>query len=96
MSVRELLETKRDEVLRLAEEHGAQNVRVFGSVARGEADEDSDIDLLVAFRSGTTLLRHAALIRRLRSVLGRDVDVISERGLRPCLRERVLEEAVPL
>lgn len=71
-------------------------MRVFGSVARGEADEKSDIDLLVEFESGRSLLDHAGLRLELQDLLGCKVDVVSERGIKPRIRERVLREAVPL
>jgi len=96
MSVQDLLKEKREEILRIAAAHGACNVRVFGSVARGDADETSDVDLLVTLEPGTTLLDHAALILELEDVLGRKVDVASDRGLRPRVKERVLGEAMPL
>lgn len=91
-----LLKDKRDEILRVAAKHGARNVRVFGSVARGEADAASDIDFLVELEPGRTLLDHAALLLELRDVLGHDVDVVSERGIKARIRERVLRDAVPL
>jgi predicted nucleotidyltransferase len=87
---------QRDAVLRVAARHGAHNVRVFGSVARGEAGVDSDIDLLVDFRPGYGLLSHAALIRELEQLLGCKVDVASQNGLKARMRPRVLAEAVPL
>ena len=90
------IQAKRDQILRIAAEHGAHDVRVFGSLARGTADENSDLDLLVRFESGTTLLRHAALVRELETLLGVKVDVVSDRGLRDRVRERVLGEAIPL
>jgi hypothetical protein len=68
-------------------------VRVFGSVARGEADERSDIDLLVQMEPGRSLLDHAALWLELEKLLGRGVDVVSEKGLRPRVREHVLRDA---
>lgn len=71
-------------------------MRVFGSVARGEADEQSDIDLIVEFEPGRSLLDHAALWLELQELLGCKVDVVSERGLKPRIREKVLREAVPL
>ncbi|MCJ7795212.1 MAG: nucleotidyltransferase family protein [Thermoleophilia bacterium] len=77
----------------MAEKHGASNVRVFGSVARGEADERSDIDLLVQMEPGRSLLDHAALWLELEKLLGRGVDVVSEKGLRPRVREHVLRDA---
>jgi predicted nucleotidyltransferase len=71
-------------------------VRVFGSVARGEAGPESDVDFLVRLEPGTTLLDHAALVRELESLLDRKVEVISERALRVRIRDRVLQEAVPI
>lgn len=82
--------------MRIAARHGARNVRVFGSVARGEADEKSDIDLLVEFEPGRSLLDHAGLWLELQELLGCKVDVVSDRGIKPRIRERVLREAVPL
>jgi hypothetical protein len=96
MKIRKLLETKRDEILKLAEKHGAHNVRVIGSVARGEARPSSDLDLLVDIELGRSLLDHAALIQDLEVLLGCKVDVASARGLRERVRAQVLEEAVPL
>jgi len=92
----DLLKSRREEILRIAAKHGAQNVRVFGSVARGDADSQSDIDLLVEFKQETTLLGHAALMQELEDLLGVKVDVVSERGLRDRVRERVLREAVAI
>lgn len=93
VSAADLLRDKREEILRIAEKHGASNVRVFGSVARGEADERSDIDLLVQMEPGRSLLDHAALWLELEKLLGRGVDVVSEKGLRPRVREHVLRDA---
>ena len=90
------LESRREDILRITAKHGARNVRVFGSVARGETDEESDLDLLVELEPGATLLSHSAMIRELEGLLGCEVDVVSERGLRERIRERVLREAVPL
>lgn len=94
--LRELLKNRREEILRIARAHGARNVRVFGSAARGEADETSDVDFLVEFEPGTSLLQHAAMIADLEDLLGRKVDVAPEKTLRERVRERVLREAVPL
>jgi uncharacterized protein len=96
MYLNDLLKSRREEILGIAAKHGARNVRVFGSVARGEADSRSDIDLLVEFKRGTTLLGHAALVQELEDLLGVKVDVVSERGLRDRVRERVLREAVAI
>jgi predicted nucleotidyltransferase len=90
------LQKKREAILDLCARHGATKVRVFGSVARGEAQEGSDLDLLVVFEEGRTLLDHARLKLALEGLLGVPVDVVSEGGLAPRLRERVLREAVPL
>ena len=87
---------KRADVLRAAARHGARNVRLIGSVARGDARPDSDLDLLVDLESGRSLLDHAALMIELQELLGCKVDVANEKGLRPRVRDRVLAEAVPL
>ncbi len=93
MGIEQLLKEKREEILRIAAKHGARNVRVFGSVARGEADEQSDIDFLVEFEPGRSLLDHAALVLELEELLGRKVDVVTEGGLYWLLRRRILKEA---
>lgn len=86
----------RDEILQIAERRGAHNVRIFGSVARGEADERSDVDFLVELEPGRSLLDLGGLLMDLQQLLGHPVDVVTERGLRERIRERVLEEAIPL
>jgi predicted nucleotidyltransferase len=96
MDTEKLLKEKREEILRLAAKHGARNVRVFGSVARGEADEASDIDFLVEMEPGRSILDMGGLLMDLQELLGRNVDVATERGLKPRLRDRVLQEAVNL
>src|SRR3989442_15786650 len=96
MSLGELLQAKREDILRTATKHGAYNVRVFGSVARGEADAESDIDLLVDMEAGRSLLDLSGLLIDLEDLLGCNVDVVTERGLRDRIRERVLREAVSL
>lgn len=96
MDIQELLKAKRTEILHIAERHGARNVRIFGSVVRGEAGRESDIDFLVELEPGRSLFDHAALMVELKELLGREVDVVTERGLRPRIRERVLKDAVPL
>jgi len=96
MTQAELLREKREEILRIAKNYGASNVRVFGSVARGEADERSDIDLLVDMERGRSLLNLAALLVDLEELLGCQVDVVPEDSLRQQIKGRVLQEAVPL
>ena len=91
-----MLQENRERILRLAGQRGARNVRVFGSVARGEAGERSDVDFLIDPEPGYTLLSQAALVRELESLLGRPVEVASARGLRQSILEHVLREAVPL
>jgi len=86
----------RDDILRIAERHGARNVRVFGSVARGSADAESDIDFLVDLEPGRSLLDLGGLLMELQELLGRRVDVVTERGLRERIRDTVLREATPL
>ena len=92
----ELLRTKRDDILRIAAQYGAYNVRIFGSVARGEADEKSDIDFLVNMESGRSLFDLGGLLSDLEDLLGCNVDVVTEDGLRDRIRNRVLKEAVAL
>ena len=96
MTVEQLLHEKRDEIRRIAEKHGAFNVRIFGSVARGEAGPDSDIDLLINAGPNTSSWFPAGLILDLENILGRRVQVITEKGLNPYIRDHVLREAVPL
>ena len=96
MGLGTLIEEKREEILRIAAQHGARNVRVFGSVARGEANAESDIDFLVEMEPGRSLLDREALFLDLQQLLGRKVDVVSDHGIKPRIRERVLREAVPL
>lgn len=84
------------EITAIAAQHGAANVRLFGSAARGDETAASDLDLLVDFSETTSLLDHAALIIDLETALGVKVDVVSSRGLRPRVQERVLRDAIAL
>lgn len=96
MTLEQVVQTKRTEILAAAARHGAKNVRVFGSLARGEAGPTSDVDFLVELEPGRSLLDHAALVLDLEQLLGVRVDVASERALRDRVRSRVLREAVPV
>ncbi|MBU0988049.1 MAG: nucleotidyltransferase family protein [Proteobacteria bacterium] len=96
MEAEKLIKKKRSAVLALATRHGARNVRLFGSVARGDAGVGSDIDLLVKMEEGRSLLDLSALTLDLQDLLGVKVDVISEDGLYWLLRRRILKEARPL
>lgn len=91
-----LRDEKRAESLRLAETHGARNVRVFGSVAAGENRPDSDVDFLVDLEPGRTIFDLAGLLGDLRDLLGTQVDVIEGRSIHPYIRSRILNEAVAL
>lgn len=96
LNAQDLLQRHRADVVRLAAAHGVTDIRVFGSVARGEADEASDIDLLVRVAPDRSVFDLGGLLLDLQDLLGRKVDVVTERGLRPRLRERVLREAIPV
>ena len=96
MTTADVLKTKRNDILRLAAQHGARNVRVFGSVTRGEASPTSDIDLLVKMDRGRSLLDLIELSQELESVLHRKVDILTDEGLSPYLEQRIHAEAVPL
>lgn len=90
------LQQEKQRILTIARRYHADNLRVFGSVVRGEEREDSDIDLLVDFLPGATLLDQVGLMEALSHALGRKVDVVSERALNRYLRQSVLQEARPL
>jgi uncharacterized protein len=92
----ETLRQRREQILEIAARYGAHNVRVFGSIARGEVGPESDVDLVVEFELGRSLLDHGGLIMDLQDALGCRVDIVSERGLRDRLETRVRAEAVAL
>lgn len=96
MITRQMILEKRDAILEIARRHGAHDVRIFGSVARGDAGESSDLDLLVRFEPSRSLLDHAGLIGDLEDMLAIKVDVIDEDGMRPRFREAIMREALPL
>lgn len=92
----EQLRAKREALIALADRYKAENLRVFGSVARGEENENSDVDILVHFRQGASLFDLMDLKEDTEELLGLEVDIISDRGLSPYLASRILDEARPL
>ena len=96
MAIEEIIKEKREEILQIAARRGAYNLRIFGSVARGDAGPDSDLDLLVDMQPGKGLLDMGGLLMDLQDLLGCRVYVVTEKGLRGRIRERVLREAVLL
>jgi predicted nucleotidyltransferase len=96
MTVHELLRQKRKDILQVASKHGVTRIRIFGSAARGESREDSDIDFLIEVNGPTTPWFPGSLVADLEKLLGRRVDVVEPDGIRKPLRERILQEAVPL
>lgn len=96
MNTLDLLAQKRSALLRAAAHHRALNVRIFGSVARGEDRPDSDIDFLVDFAPEASLLDLVGLQQEMESILGRHADVVTSDAVSPFLRERILREARPL
>jgi predicted nucleotidyltransferase len=91
-----LLKQKRYKIIELAQLHGANNIRIFGSVARGEANVKSDIDFLVDMNADRSLLEKIALIQDLETFLNKKIDVVTEKSLHWSIRERVIKEAVSL
>jgi len=96
MKIEELLKDKREDILQIATKHGAYNVRIFGSVARGEANEDSDIDFLINVQENHSRWFPGGLLADLEDLLGCKVDIVTERSLHQLIRERILKEAIPL
>jgi predicted nucleotidyltransferase len=96
MTLRRLIEEKREDIVKIAAKHGAKNVRVFGSTIRGEDRPDSDVDLLVDVEATTSSWFPAGLVLDLEEVLGRPVEIVTEKGLNPLIKDHVLREAVPL
>jgi len=92
----QFLKENREQILTLASRRGGYNVRVFGSVARGEENEASDIDFLMAFRKGTTLFDRGGLVSDLREFLGCDVDVVSDKRVHPLIRNEIFHSAISL
>jgi predicted nucleotidyltransferase len=96
VSIEDMLKTRRQEILKIAAKHGAFNVRIFGSAARGEARETSDIDFLVSVGAKRTPFFPGGLLTDLEDLLGCKVDVVTEDGLHWYIRDKVIKEAVPL
>jgi predicted nucleotidyltransferase len=96
MTVKDLLHQYRAEIQKIAAKHGAFDIRVIGSVVRGEERKDSDIDLLVKTRDKTSPWFPGGLVVDLEELLGRSVEVVTENGLNPLIREQVMKEATPL
>jgi predicted nucleotidyltransferase len=96
MDLNDLIRTKRDEILRIARRHGADNIRLFGSATRGETGPSSDVDLLVEMRADHSPWFPAGLVADLEALLGRRVHVVTAGALHPYIRKRVLQEAVQL
>lgn len=90
------IRARRDEIIAVGKRYGASEFRIFGSVARGEAGPDSDLDLIVKFEPDRSLFDHGGLLMDLRDLLGIKVDIIDEDGMRPRFRQHVLKEALPL
>jgi uncharacterized protein len=93
MTLRQLVESKRDEILALAARHKARNVRLFGSAVRGDERPDSDVDFLVEFEAEASLFDHIGLVQDLEDLLGRSVDVAESDAVHWFIRDRVLGEA---
>jgi uncharacterized protein len=96
LTVGDTIREQREAIIRIAARHGATQVRLIGSIARGEAGPDSDVDLLVTWREGTSLLDQAALMLELENLLGRKVDIASDGWVRPSIRESVYRDAIAL
>jgi len=96
MGIQEIIGSQRQQILALAAKYGAFNIRIFGSVARGQADDKSDVDFLVDMEPGRSLFDMGGLLYDLQQLLGRNIDLVTTAGLRSRIRERVIKEAVPL
>ena len=94
MITKETLRQRRDDITRLAAKHGATNIRVFGSVARDQANQDSDLDLLIDVGPDMSSWFPTGLILELEKLLGCRVEIVTEKGLNPALRDQVLSEAI--
>lgn len=96
MSRLQFLQKNRLKILALAEKRGGYNVRVFGSVVRGEESKTSDVDFLMTFRKGTTLFDRGGLVYDLSEFLKCDVDIVSDKTVHPIIRDEVTHSAIAL
>ncbi len=96
MALKNILRKRRSEIIRIADQHGAHNIRIFGSVGKGTERPDSDIDFLVDLQKGRSLLDLGGMVFDLQQLLGRNVDVVTEKGLHWYIKETILKEAEPL
>lgn len=96
MGIQEIIGSRKEQIFAIARKHGARHVRIFGSVAQGKADENSDVDFLVDLEEGRSLFDLGGLLYDLQELLGRKVDVVTEKGLHWYIRDKVLKEAKPL
>jgi len=96
MGIDQILKQKRDDILKIASHYGAKKVRVFGSAVRGEDRPDSDVDFLVDLEEGRSLMDLGGLLMDLQGLLGRDVDIVTEKGLHWYIKDRILREARPI
>lgn len=96
MSEFQKIQQKKKEILLVAQQHGIVNIRIFGSVARGDDNLQSDVDLLVDLEQGRTLFDLGGALIKLQNLLGRKVDIVTERGLHWYLKEKIMKEAKPL
>ncbi|HEX7064868.1 MAG TPA: nucleotidyltransferase family protein [Bacillales bacterium] len=96
MSIRDQLLSKRNEILQAAQSNGVRNIRIFGSVARGEDNQNSDIDFLVEFEDDRSLFDLIRFKQELENMLGKPVDVVTENSVHQMIRPQVMKEAVEL
>jgi predicted nucleotidyltransferase len=96
MNAEQILKQKRDDILKIASRYGAKKIRVFGSVVRGEDRPDSDVDFLVDLEEGRSLMDLGGLLMDLQKLLGRNVDVVTEKGLHWYIKDQILREARPI
>lgn len=96
MTVKEILGDKHGEIMRIAQSHGATRVRLFGSAVSGDFNDNSDIDVIVTMKPGSSLLDLIAIKQDLEDLLGRHVDVVTENSLSPYIRDDILKKAVNL